>query len=378
MAISSEITLLPGNLLDFRAPPPSPIGNESSRRSSFVNDDVLTEFLEHSLQVPDLILPDRIFPKEISVQNPPEIDFKSLLVSNNNNTELDSKVLESISTIGCFQLINHGISDDLIKSVLDCAAGVFQMSPENKAILLRSFGKRYGFEEFSGYDEMEMSEEFVWCRDEDLKSAMEGIWSDGYSNFSQKLEGLSTQIEKVATEVLRVLSDNTTTFGKLTKETDHREEEIDGLVCCLYNHCRNFQAVRSSESSLRLDVIRMLVNGSDNSHALGVHVCNGASEFHLYSKKGWISFCPNRDAIVVTIGDQIQAWSGGQYKHVNGKPIFKAEAENNISMAFLYSPPTIITSENFKGTEMKTISLRQQFILAIFFTLVYHFILNIF
>lgn len=178
--MSSLEIILPGNQPDFRAPPPSPIGDQANRKSLFVNEDELTEFLEHSLQVPDLILPDRIFPREISLQNPPEIDFNSL----NSSTQLDTKILDSIPVIGCFQLMNHGISNDLIKSVLNSSVGVFGISHENKSILSKNLRKNYGFEEFSGDDEMETSEEFVWCRDDGLKTLMEVIWSDGgYSNF---------------------------------------------------------------------------------------------------------------------------------------------------------------------------------------------------
>ncbi|GFQ01453.1 beta-galactosidase 14 [Phtheirospermum japonicum] len=44
--------------ISFRAPPPSLVA--PGRRSLFANDDVLTEYLEQSLKVPNLILPERI------------------------------------------------------------------------------------------------------------------------------------------------------------------------------------------------------------------------------------------------------------------------------------------------------------------------------
>lgn len=68
-----------------------------------------------------------------------------------------------------------------------------------------------------------------------------------------------------------------------------------------------------------------------------------------------------------------QAWSGGKYKHVIGRPIFKGGGEEEcISMAFLYSPPNI--NNSFKTSEgIKTISLGQQALVAILLTLVYHF-----
>jgi len=37
-----------------------------------------------------------------------------------------------------------------------------------------------------------------------------------------------------------------------------------------------------------------------------LHICDGSSQFHVYSKKGWVSFCPDKDALIVTVGDQTQ------------------------------------------------------------------------
>ncbi|GKE50477.1 1-aminocyclopropane-1-carboxylate oxidase 5-like protein, partial [Tanacetum coccineum] len=107
------------------------------------------------------------------------------------------------------------------------------------------------------------------------------------------------------------------------------------------------------KDSFRYDVIRMLIRGSEHKHALSFHVCDGSSEFHVYSKKGWVSFLPDKHALVVTIGDQMQTWSQGKYKHVIERPIFKGELEDCISMAFLYSPNLPIS----KGEKDDTISL---------------------
>ena len=66
----------------------------------------------------------------------------------------------------------------------------------------------------------------------------------------------------------------------------------------------------------------------------------------------------------------LQILSGGLYKHVIGRPIFKGEKEESISMAFLYSTQT--TKNNFQTSRGRTISLCQQAILALILPLVYH------
>ncbi|KAJ9190249.1 hypothetical protein P3X46_001473 [Hevea brasiliensis] len=370
MAFSSPHTM-PENPIDFRAPPPSPIA--SGRRSSVANDDVLTEFLEHSLRVPDLVLPDKIFPRQKIVETPPRIDFQSL-----HSAESDSisRILDSLERIGCFQLVNYGIPSDFTRLVLAMAAGIFRVPPEKRVAVTRSLEKPYGFEEVHGEEESELSEEFVWCRDEKLKVDMEEIHAAGYSNFSEKMETLVSDMENVAEKILQVLRENS------QKKTTYGEDIMQGLdlvgsVCYLYKHKHDHRA-----NSLGYDVIRMLIRGIDYSHALCLHICDGSSEFHVYSKKGWVSFSPDKDAIVVTVGDQTQTLSGGQYKHVLGRPIFKGEEEDAISMAFLYSPPSFTKSSSSttptKSEMGKTISLGQQVIVAIILTLVYHFFVYIY
>ncbi|KAK2971135.1 hypothetical protein RJ640_008559 [Escallonia rubra] len=357
---------LRGNTTDFRAPPPSPVA--PGRRSSFANDDVLADFLEHSLRVPDLILPDRVFPRQNPIQNPPKLDFQLL---NSAEDEATAATFDSIGQIGCFQLVNHGIPSELIRSVSSAGSGVFTIPPEKKRAVSRSPEKPYGFVEYHCEEERDTSEEFIWRRDQALKLEMEGLWPTEYSKFSKKMERLLMAIENVAGSLLQVLQQINQRRWTINKNVTMQEEELDGPICHLYKHCRNMPTDDQSTSSLKYDVIRTLVRGSEYSHALCLHVCRGSSEFHVYSKKGWVSFHPDEDALVITIGDKLQAWSGGQCKHVIGRPIFTSE-EDSISMAFLYSPPNNIMANSVKENKGKSVSLGQQVVLSLCLSLVYH------
>ncbi|XP_068639007.1 jasmonate-induced oxygenase 4-like [Aristolochia californica] len=364
----------------FRAPPPSPISNANSRRTAAVDDEDLTDFLDCSFHVPDLLLPDRIFPREIPMIDPPEIDFRTL-ISVEEDPSL-SKSLEYATGFGCFQLVNHGISNNLIESVKNAAAGVFEISEENKEVVKRSPGRRYGFEEVS-YEEEEgdVCEEFYWCRNEEkveARTLMEGIWPDGFSNFSRRTEELWREIEKVAGRVTQSLIEAS---GTKSCEDGQSCEEMANPVLCLYKHGRNIPENREL-SALKSDVIRMLIRRSDYPHALCIHACNGASEFHVYSSRiGWMSFSPDKEALLVTIGDQMQVWTDGLFKHAVGRPIFHLEDEDDpISMAFIYTPTTVTEDHDSSSTENghKTVSVRQQVMVAICLTLVYHLFFHIY
>lgn len=362
--------------LDFRAPPPSPIA-ASRRASSFTNEEVLAEFLEQTTRVPDLILPDRIFPRQKPLlQNVHTLDFDFGAPDILRVGGPVSKIQESLAEIGCFQVINHGISPDLIRSVAGGAIRMFWVLPEKKRMAVRSSEMPFGFEEMSGSDQeevmSEMSEEFVWGRSYGLKLKMEGVWPNGYSNFSEKMEILALAIEKVAKEIMLALDEIT------PSRPGDQGQKINGSICHIYKHPHDVPVDRCI-SALRYDVIRMMIRGPEYPHALSLHICDDSSEFHIYSKKGWVSFTPLPNSLVVTVGDQMQEWSGGQYKHVIGRPIYTSKNEDCISMAFLYSPPTTnMQAFDQQVKKERIISLREQALFAIFFTLTCQFLLHVY
>lgn len=171
-------TLQMNNAVNFRAPPPSPVA--SGRRSSFNNEEVLTNFIQNSLKVPDLILPDKAFPRQKSIRAAPKLDFQDL---ESMGTETVEDILGSVAELGSLEVINHGISRDLIELVMYLGEGLFGIPPEKKRALARSPERPYGFEEIDGEDEIREGEEFLWCGEETLSWEMEGIWPNGYSNF---------------------------------------------------------------------------------------------------------------------------------------------------------------------------------------------------
>ncbi|KAK3426676.1 hypothetical protein EUGRSUZ_F03071 [Eucalyptus grandis] len=367
--------------VDFRAPPPSPVA--SGRRSCVTNDDVLTEFLESSLRVPDLVLPDKIFPKQKFIENPSSMDFGSLGTPGSDSA---SRMLDSIARVGCFQLVNHGIGRESSHGAMTAAAGIFLVPPEKRAAAMRSPEKPYGFEEVHGSGEeedgSELAEEFVWSREEGLEAELQRVWPLGYSNFRDEMVKLQSHVEKIAERVMTVLWEQC--LEESTRGNDGMKGEgcagaDTGTMCCILKHSKNVLDDDRWASSLRYDVIRMMIRGADYSHALCLHLCDGASEFHVYSKKGWVSFCPDKHSLIVTVGDQFQALSGGRYKHVVGRPIFKSETEDRISMAFLCSPPQRAPASNDEERcgGRNTVSVGQQVMAAIVLSLAYHLFLYI-
>ncbi|RAL41759.1 hypothetical protein DM860_008941 [Cuscuta australis] len=357
----------------FRAPPPSPIAH--GRRSGIANDQELTQFLQSSLRVPNLALPGRGFPRRKLVRDPPELDFRAL---ESMGPESALGVLDSAARAGCFVVINHGIPGELIRSVLAAGDGVFGIPPEVKAEAARSPEIPWGFEEVDGEEgETHGSEEFVWCNDDPaFIKKMEGFWPMEFSNFREEMEKLLGDVRDISKKILGVLEKNKKNIPSSSSSRRRKafqEEEGErggGNVCYLHK-----QWHIGNNSCSEYDMIRLLIRGCEFPHHLCAHFANGSSSFNVYSKKQWVSFHPRENSIVFTVGDRLQARSGGRYKHVTGRAVFQEEQLDRISMAILYSPLGDEVRDQEK--EITSVSFGQQIMVAILLILVYQFLLFI-
>ncbi|XP_010473032.1 PREDICTED: uncharacterized protein LOC104752559 [Camelina sativa] len=183
-------------------------------------------------------------------------------------------------------------------------------------------------------------------------------------------------------DLLRDLMGEAERIGKAVREKlggrNQDEEEEEGVgVCYVKKHDIN------SKHESKEEAIRMLIRGYDERHSLCLNFCH--AEFHLYSKRGWVSFSPRHDAVVVTLGDE--GWSG-KFKGVVGRPLLYKSSDLHhhhdhhflISLSFLYTSNTLhsINSRGIINNKMKkmTISFAQQLLFALCLTLLFPFLLS--
>ena len=119
-------------------------------------------------------------------------------------------------------------------------------------------------------------------------------------------------VEKISKEIMLVLHENFLNIPNYEEgNIIAKGQQSKASRCHIFKHPYDV-AVDQCIKALRYDVIRMMIRGSDYSHALSIHVCEGSSEFHVYSKKGWVSFTPSPNALIVTAGDQVQVNSNSK------------------------------------------------------------------
>ncbi|KAM0945737.1 putative non-heme dioxygenase domain, isopenicillin N synthase [Dioscorea sansibarensis] len=281
-----------------RAPPPSPAARERPESSE---DDDLDRFMKRSLRVPNLILPDRIVQREIVVRNPPEIDWASL-ISPLLEKSMARELRSSAAAMGCVQLVNHGIPLDLIEEAAVAAGDAFGTTPEEKKKAARSHERRWGFE----VEEEEEEERFWWDGSRLEEMAGIGRWSS--NDFRDKMERLWLDMEKICNKIMEILKDK-----NMHVNENGEEKEVNEQVSylCVHKHCKvgdqnEGKNYNEKQEKMMMMMLRVLMRSWGCSHGLALHVPSNTSRFQVYFKKGWLSFTPAKNALVLTLGDQLQ------------------------------------------------------------------------
>ncbi|TVU35147.1 hypothetical protein EJB05_17018, partial [Eragrostis curvula] len=381
MATTSFVTYLqrPRELPvpEFRAPPPSPVtgvltgsSSGSSGYGESQDDDEIGRFLRCSARVPVLRLPDGPVPrrkKKKPAWAPPVVDMR-LLDSPVAGGEPAVETLKSAAVaFGCFQVVGHGVDGDLVSAALR-AAPTREGSPT--------------LEEMEGIGGDEHGEELWWPPGEgDNNMAGNSLLSNGAHQFRNRADDLFTQLEQTSTKLMHALQQ-----GSAAADTTEplAKEDTNGSLLCIRKHHREQRNDSGVSGPLSQDdVLRMLVRESRYSRALALHLCPTASAFQVFSRRGWSRFRPLDGAAVVTVGDQLQEWSGGRYKSVSGKPAYSSDdlqgdgSDDVISAEFFLSCSSASTAKEAMNAETgKVVPLNLQIMVAAGLVLVYHFILS--
>lgn len=133
-----------------------------------------------------------------------------------------------------------------------------------------------------------------------------------------KADDLFTQLEQASTKLLHALQHASSAAAEPLAKA-----EANGSLLCIRKHRRGGGSACASGPISQDDVLRMLVRSSRCSRALALHLCPGASAFHVFSRRGWSRFSPLDGALVVTVGDQLQVINASS--HQTRKSIRKTE-----------------------------------------------------
>eukprot|EP01018_Ginkgo_biloba_P015826 Gb_22744 [translate_table: standard] len=304
-----------GVLCGSRAPPPTPnAGNNGSAIN--VDNDAFSAFLEKSLGISSLVLPESLVRTSAEEIELPVIDLLS------ERDDLVRSLMKSASEYGCFQVINHGVSSDLVERAQKECNQLFELPLEKKEAASRSLESLFGFDE-SDTTASVRQESFWLQRDANqIEDFIRNIWPEGCVNLSCALSDYSSALQRVASQMMELL------FEGLGLEASSFAADMNGSSNASVLHISNQKGSPKSLSG-RLK--------HSHPYILGLQYHNVSYDCHVYVDRSWVVASPQLGSLMVTVGDIMKVWSNGQYKNVIGRPVAISD-KTCTSMALLYSP----------------------------------------
>ncbi|PKI67652.1 hypothetical protein CRG98_011865 [Punica granatum] len=245
--------------------------------------------------------------------------------------ECEREIAWAAKDWGFFQIVNHGIPRQVLEQMKGEQEKVFRQpfcvkrAGGGKLLNLGEECYRWGNPTATCLRQMSWSEAFhipindiSRIEDESLRSAIE-IFAAVATNLAEKIvEVLAANLRAEGTDYFRVNCTRDSCYLRMNR----------------YPPCPNFSS----------EVFGLMPH--TDSDFLAIVCQDSVGGLQLMKDDGtWASVSPNPNALVINVGDLLQAWSNGVYKSVKHRVMASAKEERH-SMAFFYCPKsnTVIKS----------------------------------
>ncbi|XP_055808103.1 gibberellin 2-beta-dioxygenase 8-like isoform X2 [Solanum dulcamara] len=232
------------------------------------------------------------------------------------------KIAKASREWGFFQVMNHGVSSDILD----------KMRMEQVKLFKKTFNEKTNIEESLNFSEgsYRWGTPTATClRQISWSEAFHVPLSDvscskGFTSLSSTMEQFAITLSELAQQLARLLAEELGRYNKL----DYFKETCLPSTC--YLRMNRYPACPISPQLFGL----MPHTDSDFLTILHQDEIGG---LQLYRDGKWISVKPNPEALIINIGDLFQAWSNGVYRSVEHRVVTNKFKER-FSTAFFLCP----------------------------------------
>ncbi|KAM6594811.1 hypothetical protein CsatA_002514 [Cannabis sativa] len=256
---------------------------------------------------------------------PPPIDLSKL--DGPDREEVAEEIFRAAESVGFFQVVNHGVSLELLESLKKAAFRFFEQEAEKKAVFLKGVSPsphvKYGT---SFVPEKEVALEWkdyvsmVYTNDEDALA----YWPQYCKEVS--LEYLKTSINMVK-KILEVL------ITKLGVPIEESSEIIEAMIGLKMVNMNYYPACPNPELTVG-------VGRHSDMGALTVLLQDGIGGLYvkIEGEEGqWMEIPPISGALVINVGDTLQIMSNGRYKSAEHR-VRTTSKESRVSVPIFTIP----------------------------------------
>ncbi|KAJ4979472.1 hypothetical protein NE237_010252 [Protea cynaroides] len=316
---------------------PEPIVRVQSLSESGVSV-IPDRYVKPPSERPNPIISDQ--PLEVEEANIPLIDLQDLLIGediDHGSTIILNQISEACRDWGFFQVVNHGVTLELMHRALEVWRHFFHLPIEDKQVYANSpktyegYGSRLGVEKGAILDWSDYF--FLHYLPNSIKDCNK--WPALPNHMRETIEEYCGQLVKLCGILMKVFSIN------LGLGEDHLQKSFGGddFGACMrvnfYPKCP--QPDLTLGLSPHSDPGGMTILLPDD-HVAGLQVRRGDS---------WITVKVAPGAFIVNIGDQIQVLSNANYRSVEHRVMVNS-AKERVSLAFFYNPKSDLPLEPVK------------------------------
>ncbi|KAH7659175.1 (S)-norcoclaurine synthase protein [Dioscorea alata] len=276
-------------------------------------------------------LPERYVRPEISAEHVlnneedgeiPVIDLSRLLHVHHKEEEI-MKLGLACQEWGFFQIINHGVPEEVIERMKCEIQGFFRLPLEEKKTYAQQPGSLEGYgQAFVVSDEQKLDwGDMYFLATQPLFARNVELWPSNPPAFRAALDQYSVELKRVSSILVK-------TMARCLGVEALTDMFIDGLQSMRMNY---YPACRQANKVLGL---------SPHSDAVGLTLLlqvNQVQGLQIKKNGAWMPIKPLTSAFIVNIGDILEILSNGRYKSIEHRAVINPDNER-ISIAAFHGP----------------------------------------
>ncbi|KAK2989501.1 hypothetical protein RJ640_019600 [Escallonia rubra] len=253
-------------------------------------------------------------------QNFPVIDLGKAASTEHSDTI--KQIVKAGQEFGCFQVVNHGISEDIINDTVRVFKDFLGMPAEEKASSTIANGNGWVYTASSDYakDGIHLWRDNIKHPCHPLEECMQ-LWPEKPSKYREVVAAYLVEIGRLSSRILKLICEG------LGLEPGYLEEssEVQVLSASIYPPC--------PDPSLTLGLIK------HTDPSLITIVFEGdVSGFQVFKDGHWIGLGTLSNAFLVNIGNQLEIISNGKLRSAEHRVVTNSR-EARTTIATLINPP---------------------------------------
>ncbi|GMJ06058.1 hypothetical protein like AT4G25300 [Hibiscus trionum] len=216
---------------------------------------------------------------------------------------------------GFFQLINHGVADEVVEKMKTDAQEFFNLPLEEKMVCaqvpnhIEGYGQVFVFSENQKLDWNDML--FLWGQPLHLRNTR--FWPNNPPSFRATLDKYTMELHKVMIQLMKLIAKNLGTDPEMLLSLF--EKEVQAIRMNYYPPCAEASKVVGASPHSDASALTLLL-----------HV-NEVEGLQIKRDQKWVPVKPIPGAFTVNIGDILEIMSNGEYQSVLHRAVVNPEKE---------------------------------------------------